>query len=122
MSNPSFKPDMYKIGYTTLALDKRIKALYKTGVPTEFVLEYAKKVRHCRRAEKEIHDTLCEKRVNPSREFFRCPLKSIRKVFEEVEGVWWKEGEDIKVQTRTRRFRKVKKYKFNYNYWGVKKN
>ncbi len=124
LSNPSFQPDLYKIGYTTMGLHKRINALYKTGVPTKFVLHFAKKVRKCREAERDIHAKLKRNRVNPSREFFKCPLLNIKNVFEKMEGVWWKDGDNDRSRSissnlrkslrRTERFRKVKKYKFNY--------
>lgn len=32
------------------------------------------------------------KRVNPSREFFECPLQNIKIIFDKVEGVWWTDG------------------------------
>lgn len=139
LSNPSFKPDLYKIGYTTMNLHKRINALYKTGVPTKFVIHFAKTVKQCRQTEHDIHHKLKKMRINPSREFFKCPLSNIRRVFDKIEGVWWKddnnEGEEeedknkdkdknmhththnkpsVCKSKRTKRFRKVKQYKFNY--------
>ena len=122
LSNPSFQPDLYKIGYTTMGLQKRIDALYKTGVPTKFVINFAKKVRQCREAEREIHTKLKRKRVNPSREFFKCPLQNIKNAFEKIEGVWWEDGvKEVTIikkkslsRLRIKRFRKVKKYKFSY--------
>ena len=125
LSNPSFKPDLYKIGYTTMNLQKRIDALYKTGVPTKFVIHFAKTVKQCRQTEHDIHQKLKKMRINPSREFFKCPLPNIRSVFEKIEGVWWKDGVNNKIKPvtiscpvfkskRTKRFRKVKQYKFNY--------
>jgi hypothetical protein len=126
LSNPSFKPNLYKIGYTTMNLNKRINALYKTGVPTKFVINFAKTVKQCRLTEHDIHNKLKKMRINPSREFFKCPLPNIKSVFDKIEGVWWKEDDvdDVKKEKkvptpvfkskRTKRFRKVKQYKFNY--------
>ena len=139
VSNPSFKADMYKIGFTTQNLQKRILSLYKTGVPTKFVINFAKMVKRCREAEHDIHMKLKKLRVNPSREFFQCPLKNIKSIFDKVEGEWWTEGGNrpaptvpeetrktsrkdkkevaavvVVVKKRRRLFRKVKRSKLNY--------
>lgn len=132
VSNPSFKANIFKIGYTTMNLNKRINSLYKTGVPTKFVINFAKTVQKCYKHEQEIHVLLDKYRFNPSREFFKCPLQTIKTVFESIEGVWWKdeaveeekEEEKIKeeveikktnkVTNRKKLVRKVKKVKINY--------
>ena len=123
VSNPSYKSNIYKIGYTTMNLHNRINSLYKTGVPTKFVINFAKTVKRCREAEQDIHIKLKKLRINPSREFFNCPLATIKGIFEKVEGVWWEDGvERHKVITPTKRakskrtklFRKVKQSKLNY--------
>jgi hypothetical protein len=122
ISNPSFKADIYKIGFTTQNLQKRILSLYKTGVPTKFEIIFAKMVKRCRETEHEIHVKLKKLRVNPSREFFLCPLKTIKGVFDKVEGEWWTNPEEehaIKnkereVKKRRRLYRKAKHSKLNY--------
>ena len=133
VSNPSFKANMYKIGYTTMNLNKRINSLYKTGVPTKFVINFAKTVQKCYKHEQEIHLLLDKYRFNPSREFFKCPLQTIKSAFENIEGVWWKdeaveeeEGEELEIEpdiivkktkqinNRKKLVRKVKKVKINY--------
>ena len=91
ISNPSFKENLYKIGFTTKKLQTRIDSLYKTGVPTEFHINFAKMVKNCRRTEHEIHLQLKRARVNPSREFFKCTLPKIKGIFEKVQGSWWDE-------------------------------
>ena len=137
VSNPSFKANIFKIGYTTMNLNKRIKSLYKTGVPTKFVINFAKTVNKCYTHEQNIHVQLDKYRVNPSREFFKCPLQTIKSAFENIEGVWWKDEaeeevseaeEDIKeestevsvktkqINNRKKLAREVKKLKINYKY------
>ena len=131
VSNPSFKANIFKIGYTTMNLNKRIKSLYKTGVPTKFVINFAKTVNKCYTHEQNIHVQLDKYRVNPSREFFKCPLQTIKSAFENIEGVWWKDEaeeeveEDIKEEivkpkpknkNRKKLAREVKKLKINYKY------
>lgn len=129
VSNPSFKADMYKIGFTTQNLQNRIHSLYKTGVPTKFEINFAKTVKRCREAEHDIHVKLKKMRVNPSREFFQCPLKVIKRVFDKVDGEWWTDGgnrekplaeeeerekKEVVVKKRRRLFRKVKRSTLNY--------
>lgn len=133
VSNPSFKANMFKIGYTTMNLNKRINSLYKTGVPTKFVINFAKTVNKCYKHEQEIHLLLDKYRFNPSREFFKCPLQTIKTAFENIDGVWWKEeaeeeedDDEIEVEpviktkpankiiNRKKLVRKVKKVKINY--------
>ena len=133
VSNPSFKANIFKIGYTTMNLNKRIKSLYKTGVPTKFVINFAKTVNKCYTHEQNIHVQLHKYRVNPSREFFKCPLQTIKSAFENIEGVWWKDEaeeevseaeENIKeeivkpkqINNRKKLAREVKKLKINYKY------
>ena len=116
-------------------LSKRINSLYKTGVPTKFVINFAKTVQKCYKREQEIHLLLDKYRFNPSREFFKCPLQTIKSAFENIEGVWWKEEvveeketeieyeeeeEEkvikpiVKLKNRKKLVRKVKKVKINY--------
>lgn len=124
VSNPSFKANIFKIGYTTMNLQRRIDSLYKTGVPNKFVINFAKKVRKCRLAEQDIHFQLKKRRINPSREFFNCPLSSIKSLFDEVPGVWWtentvdKQPQEVTVVSsrpnRRKLNRKVKLLKLNY--------
>ena len=136
VSNPSFKVNIFKIGYTTMNLNKRINSLYKTGVPTKFVINFAKTVNKCHTHEQEIHVLLDKYRFNPSREFFKCPLQTIKSAFENIDGVWWKEEEEEEVSSeaeeedvveivpikknkiinRKKLVRKVKKLKINYKY------
>jgi hypothetical protein len=92
ISNPSFKENLFKIGFTTKNLQSRIDSLYKTGVPTKFQINLAKMVKNCRRTESEIHLKLKRMRVNPSREFFKCALPKIQGIFEGIQGTWWDDG------------------------------
>jgi hypothetical protein len=115
--------------------NKRINSLYKTGVPTKFVINFAKTVNKCQKHEQEIHVLLDKYRFNPSREFFKCPLQTIKSAFENIDGVWWKEEEEVsseaeedikeeevipvkknKINNRKKLVRKVKKLKINYKY------
>lgn len=143
ISNPSFKENLYKIGFTTKNLQTRIDSLYKTGVPTKFQINLAKMVKNCRKTETDIHLKLKRMRVNPSREFFKCTLPKIKAIFENVGGTWCFDNAPVVVpipmaipkknfnlrsgsrlprhveknkviKTRTKHFRKVKHLKINY--------
>ena len=125
VSNPSFRANIYKIGFTTMNLHKRMRSLYKTGVPTKFVINFAKVVKKCRETEREIHLKLTKLRMNPSREFFECPLGNIKKIFDKLEGNWWTDSERKEkkpkkkekvtiIHKRRRLFRKVKHCILNY--------
>ena len=103
-------------------LKTRINSLYKTGVPSRFVINFAKMVKKSHETEKEIHKKLKKLRINPCREFFKCPVATIKSVFDKIEGVWWKDNDDeehvvvsvVKKSKRKKLFRKAKHFKFNY--------
>lgn len=103
-------------------LNTRINSLYKTGVPSRFVINFAKMVKKSHETEKEIHVQLKKLRINPCREFFKCPIATIKSVFDKIEGVWWNKEEDdhgrvVSVVVKSKRkklFRKAKHFKFNY--------
>ena len=65
----SCMPNIVKIGRTE-DLDKRLKELYKTGVPLPFECFFACTVKDADFVEKSLHDAFKEQRVNPRREFF----------------------------------------------------
>jgi hypothetical protein len=94
MSNPSM-PDLVKVGQTGGDPRERASQLYTTGVPTEFVVEFAKRVRNYTEKEKMLH-TLLEKhfaRPNKSREFFRCSSADVFEFFELIEGQYLEEAD-----------------------------
>jgi hypothetical protein len=84
-SNPSFKLNYYKIGRTKDHPSKRIKELYKTGVPDKFKLEFCRLVKNYEKVEKEIHETLKNYRVNNKREFFEVDINIIKTIFEDYD-------------------------------------
>jgi hypothetical protein len=89
MSNPSM-PDLVKVGQTQHDPRQRAMQLYTTGVPTEFHVEFAKKVKGYIEREKQLH-ALLEKhfaRPNSSREFFRCKSEDVFEFFELIEGTY----------------------------------
>ncbi len=96
LSNPSFN-NWYKVGYTKRTPEERCQELSgSTGVPLPFKIEFAKQVVDYKEKEKLLHTKLEKYRVNTNREFFNAPLRSIRVLFEEIEGTWYKEEEEVK--------------------------
>jgi hypothetical protein len=84
-------PGVFKVGMTKYTPEKRALQLSRTSVPTDFVIEFAKKVDNIRAAEIEIHNKL-KHRVNENREFFKDSLQDIFELFDNYEGDWYGEG------------------------------
>jgi len=90
LSNPSYGKSVYKIGYTKEKNpNNRLKSLFKTGVPTPFVLVIAKKVDNVINQENKLHLELDEYRINSQREFFHAPLNIVETLFENLKGTYW---------------------------------
>lgn len=89
MSNPAM-PGYVKVGMTTRDPRERAAELYTTGVPLEFIVEFAKKVKNYVGKEKQLHELLEKiyERPNPSREFFKCSSSDVYRLFELMDGVY----------------------------------
>ena len=87
MSNPAM-PGLVKVGQTGGDPRERAAQLYTTGVPFEFHVEFAKRVKNYIAREKLLHDLLEKhfERPNPSREFFRCSSSDVFEFFELIDG------------------------------------
>jgi hypothetical protein len=85
LMNPALKGQV-KIGMTTNSPDQRAAELSTTGVPHQFVVVYAERVRDCEQVERLLHEKLAKVRVNPNREFFRITAQAaVRAVIEVAE-------------------------------------
>lgn len=76
-------PGLVKIGKTSrLALEKRLKELFTTGVPLPFKCEYACRVKlsHMDELEKALHHAFAPNRVNENREFFRISTEQVKPI------------------------------------------
>lgn len=77
LSNPAM-PDILKIGRTSRStVDERMRELYNTSVPFQFVCEYACAAKNCVDLEKALHAAFAQQRLNPNREFFRIGLEQV---------------------------------------------
>jgi len=71
LTNPAM-PSLVKIGFAeNEGANTRIAALYSTGVPVPFTIEFAAKVAVPYRVEEALHVAFAPYRVNPRREFVR---------------------------------------------------
>jgi len=91
LSNPSYKTNYFKIGYTKRKDPlTRIKELNSsTGVPTNFELVFAKKVKQFKEKEALIHKLLGDCRINKNREFFKCNRYKLEAIFSLMDGDWY---------------------------------
>ena len=93
-------PGILKVGMTERTPDVRAKELFTTGVPTPFIIEFAKKVKDVKTKEKKLHELLEEytDRVGMNREFFRVSPEKVSMFFDLMDGEMWettKEEEDV---------------------------
>ena len=90
LTNPSFKDDIVKIGLTSGTVEKRMKELHTTGVPTPFEKYASIKTSKYQEVETFMHHCLSllseGSRVNDNREFFRIgPEKALSFMMEIAE-------------------------------------
>ena len=79
----SAHPGLYKIGFTTDAVETRVESLSgATGVLAPFQIEYWRLTLRANEIERAIHEMFKAKRLNPRREFFEANLDTI---IEEIE-------------------------------------
>jgi hypothetical protein len=87
-----------KVGMTQRTPKDRLKEANHSDTwrpPTPYCLEFAKKVLNPKDKEKILHcllETYLE-RIHPRREFFRASPEKIRRFFDLIDGVYWKEPE-----------------------------
>jgi hypothetical protein len=87
-SNPSM-PGLLKVGITERTPEERAKELSTTGVPTPFVIEFAKRVKSPAQKEATLH-ALLEKyaeRTNARREFFRTTPEIVKQFFDLMDDL-----------------------------------
>ena len=109
-SNESM-PGLLKIGRTERSPDIRLKEANRSstyGPPTEYKIEFAKRVSNHKQKETILHKLLEQytERVNPNREFFRISIEEIKAFFELIDGELWiqntkKEEEDENEEEET---------------------
>lgn len=95
-SNQSM-PGILKIGLTERIPTKRLAEANKSDTfkpPTNYKIEFAKKVKNIRQKECTLHKLLSKytERINPKREFFRVSLEEVKLFFDLMDGEWWDEN------------------------------
>jgi hypothetical protein len=84
LSNESM-PGYVKVGRSIHGGATRGRALFQTGVATPFVLEFEIFTKDHEWLESKVHMNLKFSRVNPDREFFKCPPSD---AIEEIVGIY----------------------------------
>jgi len=64
-------PGYIKIGFTTNAIEERLKQLDRTGIPLPFEVYYSAEVSDARKEEEWLHSIFADRRVRDNREFFK---------------------------------------------------
>ena len=88
LSNKSL-PGLYKIGCTETSEktpEDRAEELSTTGIPHPFEIEYKCLVSEPYKKERLVHELLEAYRENQKREFFRCDLTTVIKLFELMDN------------------------------------
>ena len=75
LSNPAYRKDLLKIGFTTRTIEERINELSSTGVPSRFQLEFCIEVSDAPRLEKILHVKLSNYKYE--KEFFKLPMSKL---------------------------------------------
>ena len=93
ISNPSM-PGLLKIGMTLRTPQERLKEANSSDTwrpPTNFIIEFAKRVHNPLQKERTLHKLLeqYDQRVNPKREFFEVNIATARLCFELMDGEWF---------------------------------
>lgn len=83
MTNPAFKLDLLKIGWTR-NIEKRLKQASGTNVPEDYILQAEYSVKDMDKAEKLIFEILKEYRYSINKEFFLIELEYAKFVCETV--------------------------------------
>ena len=112
ISNESM-PGLLKIGMTDRTPQQRLAEANKSDTwrpPTNFAIEFAKKVKNALQKEKTIHKLLEEynERVNRSREFFKIDVKKARLYFDLMDGEMWEPPAEIKKEPDGKKISKGK--------------
>lgn len=88
-SNESM-PDIYKIGMTDRSPHDRLKDANTADTfrpPTKYVIQKYITVTNAKKIERFIHKILCEKRVDPKKEFFKCDYSLIENIFNLINNL-----------------------------------
>lgn len=82
LSNPAFKENLIKVGYTSCHPTKRCNHLYTTGVPDKFKIECFIPCDDYQSREKILHTKLDQYRYNNEREFFEISINDFINIVE----------------------------------------
>lgn len=91
-------PGILKVGMTLRTPEDRLTEANRPDTfkpPTNYRLEFAKRVNDPRTKEATLHRLLAAFaiQVNKNREFFRVPVEEVRRFFDLMDGIWWEDTE-----------------------------
>ena len=76
---------MVKIGYTNGDPEGRVKEINRaTGIPTDFIVEYAIPCVNGYEVEQLVHEALDNVRVNNRKEFFNINIEEAKHLLDEI--------------------------------------
>lgn len=89
-------PGILKVGMTLRTPEDRLTEANRPDTfkpPTNYRLEFAKRVSDPRTKEATLHKLLAAFaiQVNKNREFFRVPVDEVRRFFDLMDGIWWED-------------------------------
>lgn len=89
-------PGILKVGMTLRTPEERLAEANRPDTfkpPTNYRLEFAKRVNDPRAKESTLHSLLANFsiQVNKNREFFRVPVDEVRRFFHLMDGIWWED-------------------------------
>ena len=90
LTNPSFREDWVKIGYSSVSVEQRVKQLDGTSVPLPFEIYATMRTAKFKEAEKLIHNFISmftNLRIRENREFFNVKPEKALEVFKHVAKV-----------------------------------
>jgi hypothetical protein len=99
-------PDLVKIGHTKGSIERRLKELDSTGIPTPFECFYAAEVKDSQFVESKLHKIFSDKRKRYNREFFKANPYQVRAAIQlaEITDITPKEkiiNEQVSVKLRS---------------------
>lgn len=88
-------PGYIKIGFTTNAIEERLRQLDRTGIPLPFEVYYSAEVNDARKEEEWLHSIFADRRVRDNREFFKMNPELATLALKRVELNEYKTNESL---------------------------
>lgn len=129
LTNPSFRDDWVKIGYSKKLPEIRGKELFNTAVPLPFEIYATLYTEKYKEAERLIHnniDRISNLRIHKKREFFNIPPEVAYEILCDVKEVLGEEavvelmGDNVEVKVNDSKGSRKKSKQFDFYSRGIK--